>query len=97
VGEACDGVLQGALSANVTRPYHQPETCVEPDVGHVIACTWHWISARCHGLVGGCVESFQQIWLPYQPQFEYGKILPCVDAMGRATSIGANGWNPKHT
>jgi hypothetical protein len=33
----------------------------------------------------------------YQPQFEHGKILLCVDAMGRATSIGANGWNPKHT
>jgi hypothetical protein len=76
VGEECDGVIQGALSVNVTKPYHQLETCVEPYVGHVVACTWHWIFARCHGLVGICVESFQQIWLPYQPQYENGKILP---------------------
>jgi hypothetical protein len=65
VGEACDGVLQGALSGNVTRPYQQPKTCVEPDVGHVVSYTWHWISATCHGLVGGLLESVQQIWLPY--------------------------------
>jgi hypothetical protein len=63
VFEDSNGVLQGSLYENVTKPYHQFETYVEPDVDHVIACTWHGISARCHGLVGICVESFQQIWL----------------------------------
>jgi hypothetical protein len=58
VVEASNGVLQGAFSANVTKPYHQPETCVELDVGHVITCTWHGISARCHGLVG-------DVWNPF--------------------------------
>jgi hypothetical protein len=75
VSEDFDGILQGTLSANVTRPYHQPETYVELDVGHVIACAWNWVVARCHGLVGKCVESNQQILFPYQPQFEYRKIL----------------------
>jgi hypothetical protein len=41
VGKSCDGVLQGALFTNVTRPYHQLETCVELDVGHVVTCTWN--------------------------------------------------------
>ena len=37
VDEACDGVLSACLSVNATKPYPQPGTCVEPDVGHVIS------------------------------------------------------------
>jgi hypothetical protein len=62
VVESFDGVLQGALSINVIISYHQPETCVEPDVFHVATCTWHGISATFHGLVGRCEESFQKFW-----------------------------------
>jgi hypothetical protein len=39
----------------------------------------------------------QQIWFLDQPCSEHGRTLPVQDAMGRATSMGANGWNPKHT
>ena len=38
VDEACDGVLLSFLSVNATKPYLQPGTCVEPDVGHIVAC-----------------------------------------------------------
>jgi hypothetical protein len=48
VVEASNGVLQDDFSANVTKPYHQPETNVESDVGHVATRTWHEISARSH-------------------------------------------------
>jgi len=67
VDKACDGILQDVLSANATKPYHQPETYVEPDVGHVIPYTWRWLFARCYGLVGGCAEFVRRIRRPYQP------------------------------
>ena len=35
--EACDGVLWASLSVKATKPYPQPGTCVEPDVGRVVA------------------------------------------------------------
>ena len=38
VDEACDGVMWASLSANATKPYPEPGTCVEPDAGHVAAC-----------------------------------------------------------
>ena len=38
VNKACDGVFSASLSVNATKPYPQPGTCVEPDVGHVAAC-----------------------------------------------------------
>jgi len=47
---------------------------VELDVGHVVACTWHWFSPKCHGLVDRCVEFVQQIEWPCLPQFEHGTI-----------------------
>jgi hypothetical protein len=36
VEKTSDGVLQGTFSTNVMIPYHQPETCMEPDVVHVL-------------------------------------------------------------
>ena len=41
-----------ALFANGTIPYHPHETCVEPNVDHVMACIWHWFYTKCHGLIG---------------------------------------------
>ena len=43
------------------------------DVDLGIACTWHWLSAKYHELVVGCVGFAQQIWMLDQPQSEYGK------------------------
>ena len=65
MNEDHNGVLQCALSINVTRPHLQLETCVQPDVGHVTSYTWHWISIRDQEIVFGCVESVQEVWIPY--------------------------------
>jgi hypothetical protein len=54
------GGCEVLFSANETTPYHQPETCVEPDVGHVVACTWNWISTGYHEPIVGCVGSIQK-------------------------------------
>jgi hypothetical protein len=48
---------------------------VEPNVGHVIACTWHWPSAIYHEPIVGGVGSIQQIWFLCLPQSEHGRTL----------------------
>ena len=60
--EASYWVLWGALSANTTKPCRLLGICVEPDVDHGAACTWHWISVKYHGPVVTCVEYFQWTW-----------------------------------
>jgi hypothetical protein len=42
-----------------------------------LACTWHWISAKYHELVVGCVGFIQQIWLLNQPQSSMGGLFLC--------------------
>jgi hypothetical protein len=53
-------------------PYHQPGNCVEPNVGHVVSCTWNWLFERYHEPIVGCFLSSQQIWLLYLPFSEHG-------------------------
>ena len=49
---------------------------MELDVGHVVACTWNWISPECHGLANGCAESIQKIECPCFLGCERGNIPP---------------------
>jgi hypothetical protein len=50
---------------------------VVPDVDRGVACTWHWISAKYHELVVGCVGFIQQIWLLDQPGLSMGGLFLC--------------------
>ena len=65
--------LSGVLSTNETKHYHPPKTqFVEPNVDHDSTFTWHWISTKYHGLVGGCARLYSIIQFLYHPQFEDG-------------------------
>jgi hypothetical protein len=64
------------LSANATTPYHQPKTCVELNVGHVITCTWHWISVGYHEPIFECAYPLKKIGFSILPHLEHGRTLP---------------------
>jgi hypothetical protein len=65
----------GSLSANATILSHQPKTCMEPVVGHVVACTCHWPYLRYHEHGVGGIGYVQQIWLLFLPRSERGRTL----------------------
>ena len=57
--KASSGVQRGVAFENVAKICRSLITCVEPDVDHGVAYTWHWIYAGCLGPIHECAEFIQ--------------------------------------
>jgi hypothetical protein len=53
--------------------------------------------SKYHELLVRCDRFIQKIWLLCLPRSKHGKDCSYFNAMGTATSIGANDSNPRHT